>query len=129
MKKIILCLVVLCLTLQFTSASTPNEGSKTWSGKNIKKIEKIDEKRDNIKKKKLELKVKENKIKKKIKSKLEKKLLKFDNLPDEKKSKLYDEILKTINSILEEKWISKTNKVLYTLIKEIILERKNLLNK
>lgn len=122
MRKIVLWILIVCLSFQFTYASDTNS---EW----IKKIEKSDKKDEKKLKKVKELKAKEEKIKEKIKIKLEKKLSKFDDLSDEKKSKLFDKLISTINSLLEKNWISKTEKAFYTLLKEIIVERNNTLNK
>ena len=126
MKKILLWILIVSLSFQFTyTANSKN----SWEKEDTKKIEKSVQKEEKKLKKAKELKIKEEKIKQKIKAKLEKKLSKYDKLPYEKKVKLYDKLISTINSLLEKNSITKTEKALYTLLKEIILERNNSLNK
>lgn len=112
MKKIFLGLVILCFSFQFAFAS---EGENNKSKENRIKIEK--------------LKQKEKIVKQKITYKLEKKLSIYDDLSDEDKKLIYSKLISTINTILDEKWVSKTEKALYTLLKRIVQERKDKLNK
>lgn len=65
-----------------------------------------------------------NNSKENIENKIEKQISKFDKLPKKEKEKIYNQLLKNIDNSLKNENISKKNKVLIKLFKDVIIKKK-----
>ncbi|NDK08210.1 hypothetical protein EOM39_03090 [Candidatus Gracilibacteria bacterium] len=121
-------IIITLVTLSFFSNSSyASDDNKKERAK--EKIEKIETKNEKKQEKIAQKKAKEEKVTNKVKQKLEKQLSKFDNLSEEEKIIVYDKLIEKIDSFLGNENISKTQKAVYTLLREIIIERKNSIKK
>lgn len=108
MRKIIICIIFLSMNFQIWNAQTFREKIR----EDIQT--KIETKKENIRA------ILEERLSKRI----EKKLAKFDSMPDKKRIKNYNKILSNINIALKNKNLTKKQRILFIIIKEIVIEKR-----
>jgi hypothetical protein len=58
-----------------------------------------------------------------IEKRLDKKLSKFDAMPEKRRIKNYNRLLSNINNVLQDKELLKKDRVIYSIMKEIVIKR------